>query len=218
MKVRSRKHSVWQTSWWRIQPSISASNRLPPRWVLPIKSHYTTATAVSRPPWLSAPDVRASLNLLASIYFSTVFCCLPSAVQCPLLLPPLTWSCLALGASGCRRCCSCRRTAPGWWPPGPCAEPSPRGWAQTRPWQCACRIKRTVWGRNAGLLLTVHSNTAEVRLAGSNSPSSKTCKDDENAASLRNGITTSTTTLWDRPSWENWGVRTSFKHFGPALL
>lgn len=57
-------------------------------------------------------------------------------------LLPLTWFCLALCGSGCRRSGSYRRTATGWRHPGPSAEPSPRGWAQRRLWQCACRIMR----------------------------------------------------------------------------
>lgn len=62
---------------------------------------------------------------------------------------PLTWSCLALDGSGYRHSGSCLHTATGWWPPGPSAEPSPRGWAQRRPWQYACRIREsTMWDRD----------------------------------------------------------------------
>lgn len=108
----------------------------------------------------------------ASIYLSTVFCCLPSSLcqklwmtskfkvtLCPLPSLPLTLSCLALGASGCHHCGSCQHIVPGWWPPGPSAEPSPHGWAQKRPWQCACRItKRTIWNRDTRLFLNRFSN------------------------------------------------------------
>lgn len=93
-----------------------------------------------------------------------VFCCLlaHSAVcqkpvwmtskfkvtPCLLLSLHLTWFCLALGGSGCRRSGSCRRTATDWRPPGPSAEPSPHGWALRHLWQCACRIsERTMWDR-----------------------------------------------------------------------
>lgn len=80
---------------------------------------------------------------------------------CPL---PLTWFCLALGGSGCRHSGSCRRTATGWWSPGPSAEPWPRGWVQRRLWQCACRIReRTMWDKDTGTFSKVFYDTAEVQ-------------------------------------------------------
>lgn len=75
---------------------------------------------------------------------------------CPSRFLPLTWFCLALDGSGCRRSDSCQRTALGWWLPGPSAEPLPHGWGQKHLWQYACRItKRTTWDRETRFVLKV---------------------------------------------------------------